>query len=578
MAGVTRPTDRGHASLHDPSSLRTTGSRPAHLVTRREECAPVAPGEAARYTGDAVRPECRALLADGRALDARGLAREAADVFVRAVECAERSGEGRLLAEALRRLGALRLRAGADDEALALLERSRSVALAARDGVLVGEALHAIAAAHQRRGEWEAAGALLERALDAGAESDELRGQVELSLGRMATARGEIEDALVHFQRSLDACRTARDERGCALASHDLALGAARQERWEEADERFRASLAMADAVGDAGLRGRILLDHADVHLARARYEDARAGTEEALRIFDRLGATDGKSKAYRYLGMLYRETGAPLLAEARLRTACELARGAGAPADEAAAARELALSYRQVGRNQEALRLLHEAHTIHGRLAGRRDGGEVAERLARLEGDYVESVRMWGRSIESTDSYTYGHSERVARFATALGRAMGLDRASLVALRVGAHLHDIGKVRVPHEVLNTPTRLTEAEYAIMQMHPIHGIELLAGIDFPWDIRPIVRSHHERLDGTGYPDRLRGDEVPLHAQMVCIVDVYDALTTTRSYRPAMDEEAALVQMRETAHWWGRDVWMAFNEAILAPDWRTRPEE
>jgi HD-GYP domain-containing protein (c-di-GMP phosphodiesterase class II) len=138
--------------------------------------------------------------------------------------------------------------------------------------------------------------------------------------------------------------------------------------------------------------------------------------------------------------------------------------------------------------------------------------------------------------------------------------------------------LHDVGKVRVPHEILNKPARLTEAEYAIMQMHTLYGIELLAGIDFPWDIRPIVRSHHERLDGTGYPDRLRGDEVPLLAQMICIVDVYDALTTTRSYRPAMDEEAALVQMRDTAHWWGRDVWTAFNEAILAPDWRTRPEE
>jgi putative nucleotidyltransferase with HDIG domain len=537
-----------------------------------------APRAASPYTAEAASADPRVLLAGARALDARGQGDDCVVAYERVVELAERAGEERVLAEALRRLGMVHFRQAGYERAAALLERSRDVATAVRDGVLVGEALNAIAVTHIRRGEWDAARALLERALDAGAESDELRGHIEQNLGTMANWQGDIDLALVHYLRSLDAYRTANDARGCAIANHNLGMNAADREHWEDAEAHFRASLETADTIGDVALRGHVLLNRTEVHLARARYEDARAGAEEALRIFDGLGAQDRKSAAYKYLGMLYRETGAPLLAEARLRTAMELARGVGAAADEAEAARELALTYRQVGRNQEALHLLNEAHRTFTRLNARRDLVDVASRVARLEETYFEIVRMWGRSIESTDSYTYGHSERVARYAGTLARTLGLEAGDVTAVRIGAHLHDVGKVRVPHEVLNKPGRLSEAEYAIMQLHTIYGIELLAGIDFPWDIRPMVRSHHERLDGTGYPDRLRGDEVPLHAQAICIVDVYDALTTTRSYRPAMDEEAALAEMRQTAHWWSRDVWEAFHEALAVPEWRGRMEE
>ena len=543
-------------------------------MSQPEQRARAAP---ATYTADVSPADPRVLLAEARALDSRGRGDDAILAYERVIELTERSGEERVLSEALRRLGMVHFRKAGYERALSLLERSRAVATAARDGVLLGESLNAMAVTHIRRGEWAQARTLLERALDEGAGSDELRGHVEQNLGTMANWQGDVDLALVHYLRSLDAYRSAHDDRGCAIASHNLGMNAADRQHWEEADEHFRASLETADAIGDVALRGHVLLNRTEVHLARARYEDARSGAEEALRIFDDLGAQDRKSAAYKYLGMLYRETGAPLLAEARLRTAMELARGVGAAADEAEAARELALTYRQLGRNQEALKLLNDAHRTFTQLNARRDLMDVASRVERLESVYFEIVRMWGRSIESTDSYTYGHSERVARYATTLARTMGLDAANVTALRIGAHLHDVGKVRVPHEVLNKPGRLSEAEYAIMQMHTIYGIELLSGIDFPWDIRPIVRSHHERLDGTGYPDRLRGDEVPLHAQMLCIVDVYDALTTTRSYRPAMDEEAALVEMRQTAHWWDRDVWAAFHEALTAPEWRSRQE-
>jgi len=110
--------------------------------------------------------------------------------------------------------------------------------------------------------------------------------------------------------------------------------------------------------------------------------------------------------------------------------------------------------------------------------------------------------------------------------------------------------------------------RLTRDEFEVVRMHPIWGIEVLAAVEFPWDLKAVIRWHHEKYDGTGYPDRLRGDEIPLSAQVVGIVDVYDALTTTRPYRPALGREAALAEIDRCGGWWSAPVYEAFRKAAL----------
>jgi HD-GYP domain-containing protein (c-di-GMP phosphodiesterase class II) len=151
------------------------------------------------------------------------------------------------------------------------------------------------------------------------------------------------------------------------------------------------------------------------------------------------------------------------------------------------------------------------------------------------------------------------------------VAQGLGLDEGQQTTIRIGAYLHDLGKVKVPHEILNKPGKLTDEEFRIIQMHPVWGVELLATVEFPWDIKPIIRWHHEKHDGTGYPDRLRGSEIPLNAQIICIVDVYDALTTTRSYRPAMSRAEALSRMAESKGWWRDDVYAAFLRAVRQGD-------
>ena len=154
--------------------------------------------------------------------------------------------------------------------------------------------------------------------------------------------------------------------------------------------------------------------------------------------------------------------------------------------------------------------------------------------------------------TIEARDPTTNGHCERLARHAVALGKALGLDDDDLQALNRGGFLHDVGKVGVPDAVLLKQGPLTAEEFELMKRHPDIGDSLCAPLQSLRAVRPIVRFHHERLDGSGYPLGLRGEEVPLLAQIVGIADVYDALTTSRPYRRALSHREAAHHLIEHA--------------------------
>jgi len=160
------------------------------------------------------------------------------------------------------------------------------------------------------------------------------------------------------------------------------------------------------------------------------------------------------------------------------------------------------------------------------------------------------------GATIEARDPCTNGHCQRLAHYATRLGKSLALDADDLAALERGGFLHDIGKIAVPDAVLLKDGHLDPHESRVMRKHPIVGDSLCAGLRSLNKVRPIVRHHHERLDGTGYPDGLRTGEVPLLAQIVGVVDVFDALTTERPYRAARPcEDAFQVLEDEAAKGW-----------------------
>jgi len=156
---------------------------------------------------------------------------------------------------------------------------------------------------------------------------------------------------------------------------------------------------------------------------------------------------------------------------------------------------------------------------------------------------DSAESAFMaLALTIEARDPTTRGHCERLATRAVMMGRTLGLPSEDLDALHRGGYLHDLGKVGIPDSVLLKPGRLTDAEFALMKRHTEIGDSLCAPLQSLRHVRPIIRSHHERLDGSGYPSGLRGDEIPVLAQIVGIIDVYDAMTSHRPYRSAVDPD------------------------------------
>jgi putative two-component system response regulator len=183
---------------------------------------------------------------------------------------------------------------------------------------------------------------------------------------------------------------------------------------------------------------------------------------------------------------------------------------------------------------------------------------------------DSAQSVIMsLALTIEARDAYTDGHCQRLATFAVAVGEALGLPPADVEALRRGGVLHDIGKVGVPDGVLLKPSRLTANEFDVMKQHTLIGDRLCAPLRSLKRVRPIIRHHHERLDGSGYPDGLAGDEIPQLAQIMSVVDIFDALTTDRPYRAAMTLDDACRELEsEVDRGWRRgdlvDVFIALR--------------
>ncbi len=521
----------------------------------------------ARWGPEPGTHRASASLHNARTLERSGHLSEAIHAYQASIEEATTDGMGVVLAEALRRLGVVHHHRNDSARARQLCLQSYQIASGLREDVLAAEALNVLAGIEFESGAIENARDTYHRALELGGAGPELRGRIEQNLGILANVQGDWTMAREKYLRSLDAFRLAGEEKGCAIAYHNLGMISADRKLWDDADSYFNQSLELAERLGDVHLQGLCRLNHSEVHVARQHFDRAREDAEEALRIFDLLGTLLDKADAYRVLGVVFRETGRPVLAEARLRAAIELALSTGSVLSEAEASRELARLYRDMGRNQDALTLLNAAHRLFGRLDAAVDLVDVAGKRSDLEDTYLAVVRDWGQSIESSDGYTFGHCERVADYAIAVARTLGLDELEQTTIRLGAYLHDLGKVRVPHEILNKAGPLTREEFDIMKMHPVWGLELLAAVEFPWDIKPIIRWHHEKHDGSGYPDKLRSDEIPLAAQIICIADVYDALTTTRSYRAAMAPIVAIEKMNESRHWWRADVFEAFMLSV-----------
>lgn len=160
------------------------------------------------------------------------------------------------------------------------------------------------------------------------------------------------------------------------------------------------------------------------------------------------------------------------------------------------------------------------------------------------------QTIDAMGTTMEKRDPYTAGHQHRVSELAVAIGAELAMDTEQLTAIRLGALIHDIGKISIPTELLTRPGKLNELEMGVLRMHSRAGYDIVKGINFPWPLAEIVLQHHERIDGSGYPDGLQGDAIIPEARVVAVADVIEAMLSHRPYRPGLPLETGLNELRQ----------------------------
>ncbi len=489
------------------------------------------------------------VLTSARSAEVAGNWDEALSIYQAALaEC--RPLGGAPVAELLRKIGLVYYYRGDFDAAGHLFRQSKEVAVSGDLANEIAAAQNCLGIVHQALGQLEFAETLyLEaRQLAEQVGNAHLAVMIEQNLGTICSIRGDTSGALERYQSALQRYRSLNDDIGAARTLNNIGMAHVDMKQFALAEDAFNAALMAAESRRDAETLGTVQLNRADLYLKQDRFDDARTCCDQAFEIFGRLGSTSGIGETYKCYGVLYRQSGKLHLAEAHLSLVAELAQQADHPLLEAEAERERALVHLEQGRKTDALKSLNRAHRLFGDLTARRELVDIDRQLDLLERSYLLVVQAWGESIESQDLYTAGHCARVADYTTMLAAAVGFSGRDLNWIRMGAFHHDVGKARLPATMLKKPGSLDEREWEEMRAHTIVGDQIVAELDFPYDLRPMVRSHHERWDGGGYPDGQSGEQIPLIARILCIADIYDALTTDRSYRSAFPREEALAIM------------------------------
>jgi putative nucleotidyltransferase with HDIG domain len=493
---------------------------------------------------------------------------------LRAVRCEE---DGKQAASLIRWVGASYRAEGHHAAARDCFRASLAVARLRREPQDVAHALNWLGIVNQDRGRIDRADRLFVAARRIARRIGDRRiaAMADQNLGINRNIRGELDGALFHYRRSLRCYEALGETRFMAGVLNVLGMLHTDLEEWCEAESAFDRAAAICAAQGDLHTHTMVEVNRVELYVARGQLEKAESACQRAYRLGTRLDQPTVLGEIFRWRGVLEREAGRFEEAERYLGGAEGIARKHEAPLLEAEANRELGLLHWRQRRNREALAALLRSRTIFSGIRAQRDLAEVARRLAELEEAFLGIVREWAESIEEKDEYTNGHCHRVATFATALARRLDFDEATLKWFEMGAYLHDVGKIEVPLEILNKPGKLDAAEWEIMKSHTVAGDAIVAGLGFPWDVGPIVRNHHERWDGGGYPDGLAGEGIPLPARVLTVADVYDALTTDRPYRAAFPTEKALGVMEEMS---GRELdpalFAAFRGLVRSGAFRT----
>ena len=450
-------------------------------------------------------------------------------------------------------IGQLLCKQGDHDRALGYVQRAISVYRRTGDDVSLCKALRNLGVIHVELGDLEEADITYDAAIAIAERLDDRMLHADLinNAGAIMNMRGDRDGALEMYRKSLAIYEELNEIRKSAYTKNNIGIALTEDGRSDEALTYFEDANEIAGSIKDASLQLIVDINLADLWLKKGELDKAERHTASAERYLEASGLCNGHLvETKKQAGKIAFRRGDYETALQQFNVACDLSREIGAQYLEAEVLLERGILLKAMERSFDALADLEASYQIYSSVRADEKCDQTEAVIGSIERLSLEVFNAMAREVERKDEYTKGHSDRVASLALLLGKECGLRAHMLKTIVAAALLHDIGKISIDDAILKKQGRLTDEEFGRIKRHPELGVELLRGKEFPWDIKPIILHHHEKVDGTGYPMGLKGEEVPLGARILTVVDVFDALTSDRVYRAAYPVERALSIMNE----------------------------
>lgn len=500
----------------------------------------------------------------GKALASLGKPEEACEEYQKILSFCRHASHQPLKAETFTQIGQLLAKQGDYDRALGFLQRSIGSYRRLSDSPGLCKALRNLGVVYVELGEFEEAELQYDEAIRVAQEIGDQLVYADLinNLGTIKNMKGSPDEALKLYRESLKIYQANKEIRKSAYAKNNIAITLSEGGDGKQAYKYFEAAHAIALEIKDASLCLIVDINLADLNLKKLDVSKAREHCDRALEHLQEhnlvnTNLVEAKKIAGKLAAIDRRFDEALMLLTEALEISIEI----GAKYLEAEVLFERGILHRATQKHFESLTDLEASYHIYRDLKAEGKKEQTEESIQAIERLYLEIFQSMADQVDEKDTYTKGHSDRVAAFALLVGRELGLTTTGLKTVVAAGLLHDIGKLKIEDEVLKKDGKLTDDEFRMIQRHPEFGVEVLRGKSFPWDIKPLILSHHEKMDGTGYPFGLKGEDIPLGARLLCVVDVFDALTSDRVYRKAFSVEKALSIMEE-------EMGTAFDSVIL----------
>jgi len=459
--------------------------------------------------------------------------------------------------ETFTQIGQLLCKQGDHDRALGYLQRALGTYRRLEDKAGICRALRNLGVVYVELGEFDETEAnYIEAIAIAGQIGDQvLYADLVNNLGTIMNMKGNWKRALDLYRESLEIYKAEKETRKSAYAQNNIGITLGEKGINDEAYTYFKEAYKTATSIKDASLTLIVNINLADLSLKRGDLKNARQHCQLAEWYLIESNLVNGNlAETRKIAGKICFHEKDYDTALKHFNESLAICQNIGVRFLEAGVLCERGTLYQATDRHLDALADLEAAYHIYTTLKAEGKRDQTEEIIASVESLYLEVFESMARQVDRKDKYTKGHSDRVAALSLLLAKELGLPTAMVKTIVAAGLLHDVGKVYIDDEVLNKPGKLSDTEYKHIQKHPELGVSLLRGKEFPWDIKPLILHHHERMDGKGYPLGLKGEDIPLGARIMCIADVFDALTSDRVYRKAFDTSKALdIMNNEMGH-------------------------